>query len=160
MTDNNCISIQIKISNFMLTFSGNDIESVIANVENVDMPDIVDRLNALRDSWANRIQIVPIQDMPKEDNTNLFVNLETNSDKILGCFYLLMNSGAKVANKNDIETALEKFHLPKPQNVSDIINKLADRGHIAISKEMKDGLKSWFVTQDGMTYLKKITEMR
>ena len=50
-------------------------------------------------------------------------------------------------NISDIENCYDRVRIPKPANITDLMNKLQPRAYLMPVKEEKDGKKAWVITQ-------------
>lgn len=86
--------------------------------------------------------------------------LETHTDKVVGmAYYLYKYKNVDPFNVKDIEKMYEEARISLPQNLSDIIAKLAkNKGYFIETTEKKDGLKAWKISASGIEYIESLPE--
>lgn len=70
--------------------------------------------------------------------------------------YLYQYDGVETFTKADIESGYRKALLSKSSNFSRDINGNRSKGYVDITKEKKDGLATFHVTQQGIDYVNSL----
>lgn len=88
---------------------------------------------------------------------------KTDTDKIVAVgYHLVCFTSVQALNINDIDRGLREARETPPKNINLAILGNVKKGYMMELKEKKDGMKSWTLTNDGMSYvengLKKVKD--
>jgi hypothetical protein len=79
---------------------------------------------------------------------------KTDMDRIVcACYFLTKYRKIKSITKRDLDEFFPEAGMPMPLNMNDMINKNVDRGYLAPTKKLKEGLKSYYITTDGERFV-------
>lgn len=79
---------------------------------------------------------------------------KTDMDRVIcACYCLTKYRKIKSITKKDLDEFFPEAGMPMPANVNDMINKNIDRGYLAPTRKLKEGLKSYYITTDGERFV-------
>jgi len=79
-----------------------------------------------------------------------------NVDKVLAVGYFLeINDGLRNFNISDLRKGISRAGESEPTNVSDVCNRLVKTAFFKVSKEKKDDMKTWELTQTGIERVRR-----
>ena len=142
------IEVEITFRGNKIKIRGNNLNTILSQIDR-EATKSIENILAKLESVKSDIDSDSIQALLKDYKPRSFY------DKILTCVYYLYTKGKRVFNQNDLREAFIEALFPLPQNVVDLLNKLRDKGFVAEHMEKKDGLKSWYITQEGLGYVQK-----
>ena len=142
-----------------IRISDRNIESLLKKLDELDLGHIRKELENKKNIFSH-----------VEESSNFEVELTSNAasfvkqfnstkdmDRILvSANYLVLVRNEKIFNKFDLENIMQEAMISLPGNLNDMLNKLEQKNYIAESKEKKDGLKSFYLTHDGVDYVKTL----
>jgi len=148
------VEIEIPFKFGKIRIRGEDIASVIEKLNKINFQEIEEILK--------KKQGIAIETIAKKPEENPILNFTKKArpisyyDKIMVCVYFLATfTGAKIINQNDLKNTFVEASFPMPRNLGDMMNKLVGKGLVAESAEKKEGLKSWYITQEGISYVER-----
>lgn len=90
-----------------------------------------------------------------------FIKAKGNPSKhtdtaVLFAYWLFKKENMTSYNIEDINNCYDQTRIPKPANISDMMNQIQSQGFVATVKEEKDGKKAWVITTTGETYVEQM----
>lgn len=85
-------------------------------------------------------------------------NLKSHMDKVEAiAWHFLHQAGESCVTRKDILDAYSKARVPKPKNLTDVINQSvsAKRAHLTEALKKKNGQKAWQITPTGEKYIEE-----
>lgn len=73
-------------------------------------------------------------------------------------YWLFKRENMDSFNFKDMESCYSQTRIPKPANLSDVINRNQGKGLFVRSEAEKDGLVAWRITRSGEEYVEKMKE--
>jgi hypothetical protein len=142
------VEVEISVKGKKIKIRGSNLKTILSQLDD-EVTKSVENILAKLEPVKSQINSNSLQALIKELKPKSFY------DKILTCIYYLHTQGTKTFNQNDIREAFVEALFPLPKNIVDLLNKLQKKGFLAEHTEKKDGLKSWYITQEGLDYVQK-----
>lgn len=79
-----------------------------------------------------------------------------NDIAIIFSYWLHKKQNMSSYNKVDIERCYSEARIPKPANITDVMNKNQGKGYLMPATEKKDKKKAWVITGSGEDYVEQM----
>lgn len=144
----NEVEVEVSVKGQKIKIRGSSLKMILSQLDG-EVTKYVENILAKLEPVKSYIDADSLQALIKELKPKSFY------DKILTCIYYLNTKNVKVFNQNDLREAFVEALFPLPKNIVDLLNKLQEKGFVAEYTEKKAGLKSWYITQEGLDYVQK-----
>lgn len=142
----NEMEVEVSLKGRKIKIRGHNLKTILSQLDEETTKQLEEILAKLETVKPN---------VDAESFRSLINNLKPKSfyDKILTCIYYMHQRGTKFFNQNDLKDAFIEASFPLPKNIVDLLNKLGEKNFVAEHPEEKEGLKSWYITQEGLGYV-------
>lgn len=83
------------------------------------------------------------------------VKIKSETDRLTSILYYYLHDDQVSSTREKILEAYAATRIRRPKNLSDVIARCIRKGHIIESFQMKDGQKTWQITDTGKKYIEE-----
>jgi len=146
--ENDEIEVELNVKGRKIKIRGSNLTDILSQLDN-EVSKTIERILTKIEPVNSDVDSNSLQFIIKNFKPKSFY------DKILTCIYYLHKRGNTIFNQNELRETFMEALFPLPKNTIDLLNKLETKGFVAVHREKRGGLKSWYITQEGLEYVER-----